>query len=507
MLTTANIAHAAKRVALLIGNSAYATPEMSLRNPANDVDALGHALRDLGFVVAKTTDQDAAGMETALKAFGAAAEGAEMAVFFYAGHGVQIGGENHLIGTEFSGSDVAALRQSSITMARVRDTISRAGPEIGIVLLDACRNNPFAERGLVEQGLVRAKGGAGLLIAYATDPGNVAYDGTGENSVFTSGLLDHIATPGLDTRLMLGRVRQQVVMQTGGRQIPWVEEAVLSEHAFAPALPDDAPDDATASELARWRSIASSVDPGDFNAYLRDYPNGLFASIAHDRLERLSVNAPTVRPAPAGTLLASADPQRMAAALAALGLIDAGRARAVQRDLAPALDGYRRHISDDDISAEALYRDAAQVSMFLAATTLQRLRTDLVALRSVERTLAIAEDALAQIAEIAETNADALPVLRQAHNDVYDIHRSRGIILRRLDESRSYYDEVLNRAVLFFPPDATIAWVGGDDRFRDLQPAEHPMTEDAALFLAHVAQADDSKKGSYQWLADLLPQE
>ncbi|WP_372580082.1 caspase family protein [Ruegeria hyattellae] len=508
MLTTANFAQAAKRVALLIGNSAYATPEMSLRNPANDVDALGQVLRDLGFVVAKTTDQDAAGMETALKAFGAAAQGAEMAVFFYAGHGVQIGGENHLIGTEFSGSDVAALRKSSITMARVRDTISRAGPEIGIVLLDACRNNPFAERGLVEQGLVRAKGGAGLLIAYATDPGNVAYDGTGENSVFTSGLLDHIATPGLDTRLMLGRVRQQVVMQTDGRQVPWVEEAVLSEHAFAPALPDDTPDDATASELARWRSIASSDDSRDFDAYLRDYPNGLFSSIAQERTRMLSTKATSAPAAPSQPLFASADPGRMAAALTALGLFDAGRARAVPPDLASALEGYRRHLSDgDDISTEALYRDAAQVSMFLAATTLQRLRTDLVALRSVERTLAIAEVALEQIAEIAETNADALPVLRQAHNDVYDIHRSRGIILRRLDESRSYYDEVLNRSVLFFPPDATIAWVGGDDRFRDLQQTGHHLNEDAALFLAHVAQADDSKKGSYQWLADLLPQE
>ncbi|MEX0349252.1 MAG: caspase domain-containing protein [Paracoccaceae bacterium] len=508
LLVAASVAQAGARVALLIGNSDYSTPEMSLRNPVNDVDALGQTLRELGFVVAKATDQDAPGMETALKAFGAAAQGAEMAVFFYAGHGVQIGGENHLIGTDFSGSDVAALRQSSITMAQVRDTISRAGPEIGILLLDACRNNPFSDQGLVEQGLVRAKGGAGLLIAYATDPGNVAYDGTGENSVFTSSLLDHIATPGLDTRLMLGRVRQQVVMQTGGRQVPWVEEAVLSEHAFASAQPDDTPDDATASELARWRSIASSGDPSDFGAYLQDYPSGLFASIAQDRLQMLTTEAAASDATPPETLLASVEPERMAAALTALGLMDAGPARTVPPDLGPALAGYRiQHSAGDEVSAEGLYRDAARVSMFLAATTLQRLRTDLVALRSIERTLAIAEDALAQIAAIAETNADALPVLRQAHSDVYDIHRSRGVILRRLDQSRSYYDEVLNRAVLFFPPDATIAWVGGDDRFRNLQQSGQRLTEDAALFLAHVAQADDSKKGSYQWLADLLPQE
>lgn len=503
LLLAAPALAAADRVALLIGNSAYTAPGMKLRNPVNDAVALGAALRDLGFVVDEATDEDTAGMVAAVERFGRAAEGAEMALFFYAGHGVQIGGRNHLIGTEFAGNDIPALQAASITMDQVQEVLVRAGPKLGMLILDACRNNPFSDAGVVEKGLVRSSGGAGLLIAYATDPGNVAYDGAGENSVFTASLLENIAAPGLDVRLMLGRVRQQVVLDTEGRQVPWVEESVLSDYAFAPALPGEEPADGMAAELARWRGIASDTDPAGFRAYLRDYPDGFFASFARERLDVLAAAAQG-DPLPAETLLASADPDRMSAALAALGLVDAGETR----DLQAALNGYRRQLPDPDAMSEArLYTDAARVSMFLAATTLQRLKTDLVALRSVERTLGIAEDALAQIEEIARTNPDARPVLRQAHQDVVEIENSRGVILRRLDQSRSYYDEVLTRAVTFFPDDASVALVGGSQKSRNLGLAGAQLTQNAALFLRHVRQSDDSRKGSYRWMADLIPPE
>ncbi len=494
-------AHASGRVALLIGNSNYASEDMALRNPVNDVTALGDALRELGFDVSEATDQNANMMQQALTRFGEAAKGAEMAVFFYAGHGVQIGGENHLIGTEFEGSDLQALRRSSITLDKVRDVMARAGPDVGILLLDACRNNPFSDSGLVERGLVRTRGGAGLLIAYATDPGNVAYDGIGQNSVFTSGLLDHIATPDLDIRLMLGRVRQQVVLETDGRQIPWVEESVLDDHSFAPGLAAEITEDATAADLAHWRNISSSSEHQAFEDYLKTYPDGLFASFARERITALQTgtNAPL---APVSATLTEANPDRVAAALLALGHLGHEQTR----DLGPALNSYRRRLpAQETASAERLYEDAAQVSVFLAATTLQRLRTDIVALRSIERTLGIAEDALAQIEELARSNSDALPILQQARNDVYDIYRSRGIILRRLDQSRSYYDEVMNRAAIFFPPGIDTTIISGASESRDLGYATAQLTEDAALFLRHVAQVEDSKKGSYQWLADLIP--
>lgn len=493
---------ASGRVALLIGNSDYATADMALRNPVNDVTALGEALRELGFDVSQATDQDADNMQQALTRFGVAAKGAEMAVFFYAGHGVQIGGENHLIGTDFQGSDLQALRRSSITIDQVRDVIAKAGPDVGILLLDACRNNPFSDSGLVERGLVRVRGGAGLLIAYATDPGNVAYDGIGQNSVFTTSLLDHIATPDLDVRLMLGRVRQQVVLDTDGRQIPWVEESVLDEHSFAPGLSasGDAQDQ-TAADLALWRDISSSDSVADFESYLRSYPDGLFAAFAQDRIEGLATRSSGPL-APVSATLSQADPEQVAAALLALGHLR----DAQTRDLGPALNSYRRRLSaQETASAERLYEEASQASVFLAATTLRRLRTDIVALRSVERTLAIAEDALAQIEDIARTNTDALPVLQQARNDIYDIYRSRGVILRRLDQSRSYYDELLNRAAVFVPPGFDTSFARGAADPENPGYATAQLSDDAALFLRHVAQVEESKKGSYQWLADLIP--
>ncbi len=491
---------AAERVALLIGNSEYASPGMALLNPVNDVTALGAALRGLDFQVIEAANKDSAAMEQALDQFGSAAQGADIALFFYAGHGVQIGGANHLIGTDFSGSDLEALRRNSMTLDRVRDVIAKAGPNAGILLIDACRNNPFTDKGLVEQGLIRARGGAGLLIAYATDPGNVAYDGTGQNSIFTASLLEHIATPDLDIRLMLGRVRQQVVLDTNGRQVPWVEESLLGEYEFAQQTAEAAPQDETSADLAFWRSIAASNRVEDFEKYLQAYPAGLFAPFVRDRIRFLSGN-PSANVAPAGKTLSGADPQKLSAALAVLGLLQETRTR----DLGPALDGYRRQVPVTEVAtAERLYKDAAQVSVFLAATTLQKLRTDIVALRSLERTLTIAEDALAQIEEIARTNPAAVPILQQAQSDVYDIFRSRGVILRRLDQSRSYYDGLLNQAVLFFPPDIGPSIVSGGGQLQGLEHAGRQIDEDAALFLRHVEQADDSKKGSYQWLADLI---
>ncbi len=488
----------AQRVALLIGNGDYSVADMDLRNPTNDVSALGAALRDLSFDVTEITDSNAATMQSALAQFEVTATGAEMAVFFYAGHGVQIGGENHLIGTDFSGGQLGALRRSSIAMSDVREVFSRAAPEIGLVILDACRNNPFTTKGLVRPGLVRETGGAGLLIAYATDPGNVAYDGLGDNSAYTSALLKHIATPGLDARLMLGRVRQDVVLETNGRQIPWVEEAVLGEHSFNPADALDVPSDAQTQELARWRQISGSVEAADFEGYLRDFPEGLFQQFAQDRIVALKSSDQLGTFQNADVLIASADQDKLSAALNALGLASDGA-------LSRGLRTYQQRLPNPaTLSETQLYSDAAQVSMFLAATTLQQVRTDLVALRSIKRTLKISEDAMAQMEEIAKTNSDAIPLVEQANRDLNAIRRAQGIVLRRLDQSRTYYDDILVRSSVFFPEDASLALLGSAESSRDLAGSGLKINENAALFLGHLTQVEDTTKGSYKWLADLL---
>lgn len=490
----------AERVALLIGNSAYSAPDMELRNPVNDVTALGAALRDLSFTVIEVRDTDSAGMQAALQDFEAAATGAEMAVFFYAGHGVQIGAENHLVGVEFSGGELGAMRRASLSMSDVRDVMTRAAPDIGIVILDACRNNPFASNGLVRPGLVRDSGGAGLLIAYATDPGNVAYDGLGDNSVYTAALLKHVATPGLDARLMLGRVRQEVVLETGGRQIPWVEEAVLGEHSFNPSAPEQLIADAQAEELERWRRISGSLDVAAFEGYLADYPEGLFERFAQDRIIALKSSAQLVQSEEPEVLIASADTGRLSAALSVLGLQSEG-------NLSRGLRIYQQRLPDPTTLSEGqLYADAARMSIFLAATTLQQLRTDLVALRGIERTLKISRDALAQMEEIAKTNPDAAPLVEQARRDINAILRAQGVVLRRLDQTRTYYDDILVESSAFFPDDATLALLGGTERSRELGAAGLKLNENASIFLRHLAQTHEDTKGSYKWLADLISQ-
>ncbi|WP_263722980.1 caspase family protein [Albidovulum sediminicola] len=486
-------AAAAERVALLIGNSDYALDDLDLPNPVNDALALGAALGGLGFRVIEATDQDLAGMRDALARFEVAASGAEVALFFYAGHGVQYAGDNLLIGTGFGALDTAGMVRASLPMREVRTVLERARPGAGLILLDACRDSPFGTGENAAKGLVRTGGGAGLLIAYATDPGNVAFDGTGRNSVFTKALLNNIATPGLDVRLMLGRVRQDVVVETFGQQVPWVEEALIGEHVLADVKGDEIPTDADAAELALW-AVAEGGDARALRDYVNQYPAGTFAETAQARLADLDG---------AGSVPASlpdafrAEPRaRLEAALAALGLPGGVEAAAA------------RYAAQQDAKAElrpaALYQDATRASMALAATTAQRLRTDLVALRGIDRLARLSENALTEIREIATRDPDAAaPVLAQAERDFEDIRRSRQRVLVRLDQSREYYNRILTRAALFVPDGATEDLLAAGTE----AGVDGKLRADAALFLKHVRQsADPSRKGTYSWLTDFLAQ-
>ena len=242
------MARAAERAALVVGNSAY-TALPSLANPRSDAAAVADRLAAAGFAVTRVVDADGPALRRNLERFAADARDADVALFFYAGHGVQINGENHLLPVSVQPTDAGSILEESITLAQVRGALQAAAPDLLVLVLDSCRENPFgaiataatAESGApleIEAGLAQAEGGIGLLIAYATQPGQVAWDGAGRHSPFTDALLDHLTTPGLDIRLMFGRVREQVVAQTRGLQIPWVEEAVLGEAYLAGVLPE-----------------------------------------------------------------------------------------------------------------------------------------------------------------------------------------------------------------------------------------------------------------------------
>ena len=239
-LWTISAPAAAKRVALVVGNSDYRYTS-GLRNPRNDASDMATALRRLGFSVISGTDLGVEGFYDKIAQFSAATRGASVALFFYAGHGIQVDGENYLAPVDAELREKFDLGRRAVAL---NDVMEAMQGETRLVFLDACRSNPFsrfmsrtrgASRGLarVHAGGGPANGG-GTLIAFATAPDDVADDGTGRNSPFTAALLRHISAPGMSVTDMLTRVRKTVMDSTGGRQVPWSNDALLQVFHFVP---------------------------------------------------------------------------------------------------------------------------------------------------------------------------------------------------------------------------------------------------------------------------------
>lgn len=232
-------AHAAKRVALVIGNAAYehAPP---LRNPRNDAQALSVVLMKLGFEVITGVDLKRLQLESKVRDFARAIRGADTALLFYAGHGLQVNGQNYLAPIDAKLGDEADLEFEAVRLATIVSQMERER-RTNLVFLDACRDNPLAgnlARSMgtrsvaIGRGLARVESGVGTLIAFATQPGNVALDGSGENSPFTESLLKHIETPNLDVALLMRRVREDVMVMTSDRQVPWSNSSLTGSFAF-----------------------------------------------------------------------------------------------------------------------------------------------------------------------------------------------------------------------------------------------------------------------------------
>ncbi|MEC9342758.1 MAG: caspase family protein [Pseudomonadota bacterium] len=232
-----------KRVALVIGNSAYAHT-VELPKPRNDAAAMSDKLSSLGFEVISALDGSKTGMEGAVREFVRAMEDADVALFFYAGHGMQVNGTNYLIPVDAKLEDSTALDFETISLDTILNFMNRED-RVSIALLDACRDNPLSRRftrslgatrsAFIGRGLAAPSTGSGqVLIGFATAPGEVALDGSGSNSPFTTALLGHIGTPGLEIELMLKRVKQEVYETTGKEQEPWHNSALRREFYFDP---------------------------------------------------------------------------------------------------------------------------------------------------------------------------------------------------------------------------------------------------------------------------------
>jgi uncharacterized protein len=227
-------ADAGVRLALVLGNSKYEAVPV-LDNPSNDAADLAQALRRVGFEVIEQRDATREAMAKAVRDFSERLRGADVALFFYAGHGLQMNGENYLLPVDARIESAADVRFNTINLSDIQQEMDGAG-RANIIILDACRNNPFADklarggRGVTTRGLGRIDAtGEGSLIVYSTQPNNVALDGAGRNSPFTAALLNHIATPGLEVRQMISKVRGDVLQSTDRRQTPWDSSSLVGD--------------------------------------------------------------------------------------------------------------------------------------------------------------------------------------------------------------------------------------------------------------------------------------
>jgi hypothetical protein len=239
-----------ERLALVIGNSAYQTT--SLKNPLNDAEDMAATLRNLGFKVILKRDADQRTMEDAIRYFGRQLRKGGIGLFYFAGHGVQVGGRNYLMPVDARIESESDVKYEAVDAGRVLGKMEDAENQLNIVILDACRNNPYARAFRSDQsGLARMDAPTGSLIAYATAPGEVAADGPERNGVFTKHLIKHMMTPNLTIEQVLKRVRINVARQTNGRQIPWESSSLMGDFYFNPSK---------TSETVQTSEVSSPAD-------------------------------------------------------------------------------------------------------------------------------------------------------------------------------------------------------------------------------------------------------
>ncbi len=307
VLIMAPPAFAERKVALVVGNSNYANVPR-LPNPRNDAGDMIGRLKALGFEVIPGLDLDRNGFLNTLASFGRAAEGADVALFFYAGHGLQVNGQNYLVPTDAKVEYEAELDIALIPVPLVMQQLAR-GSRVNIVLLDACRDNPFAKdlsrtlgtrsSSALGRGLSRIQTASGTFIAFATQPDNVAQDGAGRNSPFTQAFLANMEKPGLSLSDLMIEVRNDVMRETNGKQVPWDSSSLTGRFSFkiegtvtiapptSPSQPSAPASDTRTIELGVWNAIQNSSDRSILEKFLKDFPEGVFAGAAREKLARL----------------------------------------------------------------------------------------------------------------------------------------------------------------------------------------------------------------------------
>lgn len=283
--------HALPREALVIGNGAYA--ELPLNNPINDAQAISRELEQFGFAVVQQTDSSRESMQNAIAAYcSRLAKQNAVGFFYFAGHGLQVDWRNYLVPVDARLAAAADIERHTVDLTTLFAGLAKAGNPMNIVVLDACRDNPFVSDRKTGQGLSQMDAPTGTLLAYATAPGNVAADGTGMHGLYTENFLREMTVPGARIEDVCKRVRLSVRRSSQGQQIPWESTSLEADFYFRPPadLRKRSEEELARlfeEEVAAWVKADEANEIGPILAYLQRYPSGRFSELAQLKLDRL----------------------------------------------------------------------------------------------------------------------------------------------------------------------------------------------------------------------------
>jgi hypothetical protein len=309
-LTASAWANTESRLALLIGNASYKSSPLA--NPVNDVRLMEGALKEAGFTVIKAENASIRDMRRLVRDFGDKLKASGgVGLFYFAGHGVQVRGENFLVSTDSDIRNEDEVADDALNANVILEKMQTAGNRMNLVILDACRNNPFAVKSRsAPSGLATMSAPSGSLVAYSTAPGSVASDGSGRNGLYTEFLAKVIRQPGLPVEEVFKQVRSSVRKASNNQQTPWENTALEGQFFFkAPAQvaalaptvlhsPQSTSSDPVAVDMAFWDSVKTSQRTSDFQAYLSKFPDGVFAALAKTRLDDLGSIQKGIQPMP-----------------------------------------------------------------------------------------------------------------------------------------------------------------------------------------------------------------
>lgn len=279
-----------KRIALVMGNSKY--PDAPLRNPANDARAMADVLTDLGFEVKLLLDQRRVETLREVRAFSDRLKGdGVVGLFYFAGHGMQAKGKNFVIPVDVDIRSEDEIDEQGVDVQFVVDKMSAAGNSSLILILDACRNNPFVAKGVRgASGLAAIDGPAGTLVAFSAAPGKVAFDGEGANSPYTKRIVETLSIPGIPIEDVFKRVRIGVLQDTGARQTPWENTALTRDFYFKPVRAGEKRTDSVLAPLyedRHWAEVKESRSIYEFVAFYKKFPGTQRVGLVVDGINRI----------------------------------------------------------------------------------------------------------------------------------------------------------------------------------------------------------------------------